>query len=67
MAKEVWIFAEHQAGAIRKTTLELLGKGDEAVLSIRNFGDKSLEELREKLQEKGFLRGVDSPAPTVTE
>jgi len=47
--------------------LELLGKGDEAVLSIRNFGDKSLEELREKLQEKGFLRGVDTPAPSVTE
>ncbi|MCX6025096.1 MAG: DNA-directed RNA polymerase subunit alpha [Chloroflexi bacterium] len=47
--------------------LELLGKGDEAVLSIRNFGDKSLEELREKLQEKGFLRGVESPAPSVTE
>ncbi len=29
MAGEVWIFAEHQAGAIRKTTLELLGKGRE--------------------------------------
>ncbi|HEX9948742.1 MAG TPA: electron transfer flavoprotein subunit alpha/FixB family protein [Thermodesulfobacteriota bacterium] len=29
MAGEVWIFAEHQAGAIRKTTLELLGKGKE--------------------------------------
>ena len=47
--------------------LELLGKGDEAVLSIRNFGDKSLEELREKLQEKGFLRGVESTAPSATE
>jgi electron transfer flavoprotein alpha subunit len=29
MAAEIWIFAEHQAGAIRKTTLELLGKGRE--------------------------------------
>jgi electron transfer flavoprotein alpha subunit len=29
MAGGVWVFAEHQAGAIRKTTLELLGKGRE--------------------------------------
>ncbi|MGA2821166.1 MAG: DNA-directed RNA polymerase subunit alpha [Anaerolineales bacterium] len=46
--------------------LELLAKGDEAVLSIRNFGDKSLEELRQKLQEKGFLRGTEA-TPTTTE
>jgi DNA-directed RNA polymerase subunit alpha len=26
--------------------LELLEKGDEAVMFIRNFGEKSLEELR---------------------
>lgn len=36
--------------------LELLEKGDEAVMSIRNFGEKSLDELRQKMQEKGFLR-----------
>jgi DNA-directed RNA polymerase subunit alpha len=36
--------------------LELLEKGDEAVMSIRNFGEKSLEELRLKMHEKGFLR-----------
>ncbi len=36
--------------------LELLEKGDEAVMSIRNFGDKSLDELRVKMQEKGFLQ-----------
>ncbi len=35
--------------------LELLEKGDEAILSIRNFGEKSLEELKEKMAEKGFL------------
>jgi DNA-directed RNA polymerase subunit alpha len=35
--------------------LELLEKGDEAVMSIRNFGEKSLDELRQKMQEKGFL------------
>jgi DNA-directed RNA polymerase subunit alpha len=36
--------------------LELLEKGNEAVMSIRNFGEKSLDELRQKMQEKGFLR-----------
>ncbi len=35
--------------------LELLDKGEEAILSIRNFGEKSLIELQEKLAEKGFL------------
>jgi DNA-directed RNA polymerase subunit alpha len=36
--------------------LELLEKGDEAVMSIRNFGEKSLDELRQKMQEKGYLK-----------
>jgi DNA-directed RNA polymerase subunit alpha len=36
--------------------LELLEKGDQAVMSIRNFGEKSLEELRAKMQEKGYLK-----------
>jgi DNA-directed RNA polymerase subunit alpha len=40
--------------------LELLNKGEDAVLSIRNFGEKSLDELREKLREKGFLRGPET-------
>ena len=35
--------------------LELLEKGDEAVMSIRNFGEKSLDELRQKMREKGYL------------
>lgn len=35
--------------------LELLNKGEEAILAIRNFGEKSLVELTEKLIEKGFL------------
>lgn len=35
--------------------LELLDKGDEAVMSIRNFGEKSLDELRTKMYEKGYL------------
>jgi DNA-directed RNA polymerase subunit alpha len=35
--------------------LELLEKGDEAVMSIRNFGEKSLEELVSKMKEKGYI------------
>ncbi len=35
--------------------LELLEKGDEAIMSIRNFGEKSLDELRAKMTEKGYL------------
>ena len=36
--------------------IELLEKGEEAVMSIRNFGEKSLDELRAKMTEKGFLK-----------
>jgi DNA-directed RNA polymerase subunit alpha len=39
--------------------LELLEKGDEAVMSIRNFGEKSLDELRAKMREKGYLEDED--------
>jgi len=35
--------------------LNLMEKGEEAVLSIRNFGDKSLQELQQKMEEKGYL------------
>jgi DNA-directed RNA polymerase subunit alpha len=35
--------------------IELLEKGDEAIMSIRNFGEKSLDELRQKMSEKGYL------------
>ena len=40
--------------------LELLEKGEDAVMSIRNFGEKSLDELRDKMKEKGFLLDEDS-------
>jgi DNA-directed RNA polymerase subunit alpha len=36
--------------------LELLEKGDNAVMSIRNFGEKSLDELRLRMREKGYLK-----------
>ena len=35
--------------------IDLLEKGEEAVMSIRNFGEKSLQELRLKMTEKGYL------------
>ena len=35
---------------------DLLEKGETAVMSIRNFGEKSLDELRQKMREKGFLK-----------
>jgi DNA-directed RNA polymerase subunit alpha len=35
--------------------LEKLQRGEEEILAIRNFGQKSLDELMEKLREKGFL------------
>jgi DNA-directed RNA polymerase subunit alpha len=35
--------------------LDMLERGSDAMLSIRNFGEKSLDELCERLQEKGYL------------
>jgi DNA-directed RNA polymerase subunit alpha len=40
--------------------LELLEKGEEAVMSIRNFGEKSLDELRQKMHEKGYLNDEEN-------
>ena len=36
--------------------LDLLEKGDQAVMSIRNFGEKSLDELRQRMIEKGYMK-----------
>ena len=35
--------------------LDLLEKGGSAVIPIRNFGDKRFDELRQKMQEKGYV------------
>lgn len=35
--------------------LDMLERGQDAMLAIRNFGEKSLDELVEKLQEKSYL------------
>jgi DNA-directed RNA polymerase subunit alpha len=42
--------------------LEMLEKGEDAMLAIRNFGDKSLEELLDRLQEKGYMPAGDEQA-----
>ena len=42
--------------------LDLLEKGETAVMSIRNFGEKSLDELRQKMQDKGYMKEESSSA-----
>ncbi len=46
--------------------MELLEKGQDAVMSIRNFGDKSMDELVDKMREKKYMED-GAPAPTATE
>jgi len=46
----------NQAGfATVEEILEKLAEGDKEVLAIKNFGPKSLAELKERLQAKGFV------------
>jgi DNA-directed RNA polymerase subunit alpha len=35
--------------------LDMLDRGQDAMLAIRNFGEKSLDELVDKLREKGYM------------
>jgi DNA-directed RNA polymerase subunit alpha len=45
--------------------LDMLDRGPDAMLAIRNFGEKSLDELVEKLREKNYLKKEgDSDAHT---
>jgi DNA-directed RNA polymerase subunit alpha len=39
--------------------LEKLKKGQDEILAIRNFGEKSLDELMERLEEKGYLELIN--------
>lgn len=41
--------------------LDMLNRGPDAMLAIRNFGEKSLDELEEKLQEKNYLPTTEPP------
>lgn len=36
--------------------LDMLDRGEETMLAIRNFGEKSLDELKAQLRTKGFLK-----------
>lgn len=47
--------------------LDMLEKGPDAMLSIRNFGEKSLDELRERLVEKGYLAADEAEAELADE
>ncbi len=44
--------------------LDMLDRGTDAMLAIRNFGEKSLTELEERLREKGHLPASSAHAPS---
>ena len=46
--------------------MDMLAKGEDTMLAIRNFGDKSLDELRDKLREKGYLKDGEAAKPETT-
>ena len=46
---------------------EKLKKGQDEILAIRNFGQKSLDELMERLEEKGYLDMVQEEPSNLTE
>jgi DNA-directed RNA polymerase subunit alpha len=46
--------------------LERLQKGKDEILAIRNFGQKSLDELMERLQVKGYLDSIQTPPDLLT-
>ena len=42
----------------------MLDRGEETMLAIRNFGEKSLDELKSQLRAKGFLRDEEEEETT---
>ena len=42
--------------------LDMLDRGEETMLAIRNFGEKSLDELKAQLRVKGFLKDEEEEA-----
>ena len=46
--------------------LERLQKGKDEILAIRNFGQKSLDELMERLQVKGYLDTIQPATDVLT-
>lgn len=45
--------------------LDMLERGEETMLAIRNFGEKSLDELKQQLRVKGFLSDGEEEAAVV--
>ena len=45
--------------------LEMLDRGEETMLAIRNFGEKSLDELKQQLRDKGFLEDEEETTVNV--
>ena len=45
-----------------KTLRELVGRGREDLLELRNFGETTLEEIEGKLREHGLHLGMQVPA-----
>jgi DNA-directed RNA polymerase subunit alpha len=50
----------HEEGV--KTLRDLVTRSREELLEVRNFGDTTLQEIEEKLQELGLRLGMDVPA-----
>jgi len=44
--------------------LDMLERGEETMLAIRNFGEKSLDELKTQLRVKGFLKDEEEEEET---
>jgi DNA-directed RNA polymerase subunit alpha len=45
--------------------LDMLERGEETMLAIRNFGEKSLDELKDQLRAKGFLKDEEGETAVV--
>ena len=45
--------------------LDMLERGEETMLAIRNFGEKSLDELKTQLRVKGYLKDEEEEATQV--
>ena len=47
--------------------LEKLKKGQDEILAIRNFGQKSLDELMERLEEKGYMELINEDGAEISD
>jgi DNA-directed RNA polymerase subunit alpha len=51
----------HESGI--ETLRDLVSRGREELLEVRNFGETTLQEIEEKLSELGLQLGMHAPAP----